>query len=209
MSGGPIPLTQVVLAPSAALVLAHRRGAFDGLGLQVQTVAARTADEQMQGLAEGRWDVAAASVDDVLAWKVERGTELVIVAQLESAPMRDLYGPGLAPEFPGVVLVATRSWLASHRGHVIRYLRALVNAAAWGAAPARHAHARELMEQAGLPTHAAEHAVRILSDDLQPSLEAIQSVIQLHTEIGVLQQPLPNAASLVDSSYLAAAHQGG
>jgi ABC-type nitrate/sulfonate/bicarbonate transport system substrate-binding protein len=209
VSGGPIPLTQVVLAPTAVVVLAQRRGAFDGLGLQVRTVPARAADEQLQGLVDGRWDLAVTAVDDVLGWRVERGADLVILAQLETAPMQELYAPGLGTGLPGVVLVATQNWLVAHRGHAIRYLRALVNAAVWGSAPEHRVEARELIEQAGLPTHAAEHALDILSADLEPSLAAIQTVIQLHTEIGLLQPPFPEAAHLVDPSYLAAALQGG
>jgi ABC-type nitrate/sulfonate/bicarbonate transport system substrate-binding protein len=207
LSGGLIPLTVVGLAPTAVVELAQRRGAFEGLGLKARTVSARSADEQMLGLVGGQWDLAVATVDDVLGWNVERDADVSILAQLECAPMQDLYGPGMG--FPGVVLVATQNWLQSHRGQAIRYLRALVNAASWGTDPKNHEEAIELLKQASLPGHAAEHALKILSPDLQPSLEAIQAVVQLHTEIGLLQPPLPDAAALVDSTYLTSAHQGG
>lgn len=75
----------------ALLVLAEERDAFHAEGAEVELVAASSAAEQLAGLSDGRWDIAATPLDQALDWNLDGRGDVVVLAQLESCAALSLH----------------------------------------------------------------------------------------------------------------------
>lgn len=79
------PLARIHLirfSPDAVTPIAQARGLFAAQGLEVQITQTGSSTQQMRGLSQGTYDIAATAVDNVLAWSGREGAEIVMVAQM-------------------------------------------------------------------------------------------------------------------------------
>jgi ABC-type nitrate/sulfonate/bicarbonate transport system substrate-binding protein len=76
-------IRQILFVPPAPLAWLPRVGGFESEDLSVETTQTASSDEMGQGLADGRWDIGIAVVDNVIAWNAAYGADAQIIAQLE------------------------------------------------------------------------------------------------------------------------------
>jgi len=75
-------------AQDALTTLAQASGSLAAAGLDVQTTIAPSSTEQMQGLSDGTYDIAATAFDNVLAWSGRTGgATIVSIAQTDSGTL--------------------------------------------------------------------------------------------------------------------------
>jgi ABC-type nitrate/sulfonate/bicarbonate transport system substrate-binding protein len=85
---------QSFFVPPAPYVIAEARGLLAAAGVSVESHRTRSSGEQLDGLVNGRIDLAITAMDNVFVWN-QRGADLRIVAQIEQTTLLTVYGqPG-------------------------------------------------------------------------------------------------------------------
>jgi ABC-type nitrate/sulfonate/bicarbonate transport system substrate-binding protein len=110
----------------------------------------------------------------------------------------------LAPAYPGLGVVARRSWLEAHLDEAAAYLRALDGANRWLRDAPRDDVERELLT-AGFGAAALASALATVPATLEPSPEGLRVLGGLREQLGMAVPGAPNAADLVDLRALRAA----
>ena len=96
-SAGPTPqkglqrLRLITLSVDPATVAAQARGFFAAEGLDMEFIVTPNSTAQMQGLAEGQYDVASTAFDNVLGWSGRAGPEIVAVLQTNTGVLLPMY----------------------------------------------------------------------------------------------------------------------
>lgn len=89
-------IRQAVFVPSAAAIVAERRGFFAARGLEVETMSVSSSHAQRADLKGSRVDVGVTAIDNLFVWNAE-GDDLVVIGQMESSTdLALLLRPGLA-----------------------------------------------------------------------------------------------------------------
>ena len=114
-------------------------------------------------------------------------------------------GETIAPDYPGVVVAARRSWLERQRPAAVAYLRSLLEANAWAADSVNEEEAVRALTAARYSEHAARRLVRDLVPGLTPSLRGWTETVLLRRECGLLASPEPRADDVIERSLLAQA----
>jgi ABC-type nitrate/sulfonate/bicarbonate transport system substrate-binding protein len=81
----------IVFNVDAATIAARARGLFAAEGLEVEITVTPNSTEQMQGLGNGKWDIASTAFDNVLAWSGREGAEIAAVAQAAAGVVLPVY----------------------------------------------------------------------------------------------------------------------
>lgn len=106
------------------------------------------------------------------------------------------------PHWPLVCGWGRRDWIEGHRSLVVRFVRALADAADWALAPAnREAALALLMEVQEVGRDRAEEAYALIVPKVRVNPSAVQTVIDLRAEMGTLPGPKPPASAFYDDSY--------
>ncbi len=116
-------------------------------------------------------------------------------------------GEEIAPDYPGVVAAARADWLATHRDAALGYLRALLEANAWGADAANDDAAVAALVAARYSEGAGRRLARDAVPGLVQSLRGWNEVVNLRRECGLLASPEPSADEVIDRELLALAAQ--
>jgi ABC-type nitrate/sulfonate/bicarbonate transport system substrate-binding protein len=114
-------------------------------------------------------------------------------------------GEEIAPAYPGVVAAARAGWLHANEEAAIGYLRALVEANAWGADAANSPAAVAALVEARYTEAAAMRLVQDAVPELQPSQRGCDEVVSLRRECGLLPSPEPSASEVINAGLLARA----
>jgi ABC-type nitrate/sulfonate/bicarbonate transport system substrate-binding protein len=112
-------------------------------------------------------------------------------------------GADLAPAYPGVVVTARAAWLRDNEETAVSYLRALREANAWASANPDAAVAALVAARYSEP--AAQRLVRDVVPGLAVSKAGWDEVIALRRECGLLPDPAPMVADIVNRALLAKA----
>jgi ABC-type nitrate/sulfonate/bicarbonate transport system substrate-binding protein len=104
------------------------------------------------------------------------------------------------PEFPGQGIVARKTTIRDRAAALRKYLEIIGASLSW--ANENKERAMDFLVQAQLPHAAAQAMLRTLARDLHPSQAGIDLLIQMRSELDLLDGPAPNYASLVDQSLL-------
>ncbi len=67
--------------PDPVMTIAKARGLFEAESLELQITRTGSSTQQMRGISDGTYDIAATAIDNVLAWSGREGAEIVTVAQ--------------------------------------------------------------------------------------------------------------------------------
>jgi ABC-type nitrate/sulfonate/bicarbonate transport system substrate-binding protein len=110
-------------------------------------------------------------------------------------------GADIAPAYPGVVVAARAAWLAENGDAMLRYLRALVEANRW--AGERPQEAAAALTRARYADHAAQRLVRGAVPGLEVAQSGWDEVVALRRESGLMPNPEPKAAEIVNRALLA------
>ena len=106
------------------------------------------------------------------------------------------------PHWPLVCGWALRGWVESNRELVVRFVRALAQAADWALDPDhREGAITLLMEAQGVSRERAEFAHSRIVPKVRVNPAAIQTVIDLRAEMGVYPPPLSPPERFYDLSY--------
>ena len=106
------------------------------------------------------------------------------------------------PGWPLTCGWALRSWLASHRPIVIRFVRAWAAASDWLLTPTNKRQTLDLiMAKEGLNSTAAEEAYRKVVPKARINPAALRTVIDLRREMGVYAPPCDPPERFYDDSY--------
>jgi ABC-type nitrate/sulfonate/bicarbonate transport system substrate-binding protein len=111
-------------------------------------------------------------------------------------------GEEIAPAYPGVVVAARAAWLRDDPDAATRYLRALVQANEWAAAPANRAAAIAALTAARYSDKAAARLVHDTVPGLAPARAGWDEVVALRRECGLMPTPEPRAEDVIDTSLL-------
>jgi ABC-type nitrate/sulfonate/bicarbonate transport system substrate-binding protein len=84
-------LQLITFSVDPATVAAQARGFFAAEGLDVEVIITPNSTVQMQGLAEGQYDVASTAFDNVLGWSGRVGPEIVAVLQTNTGVLLPMY----------------------------------------------------------------------------------------------------------------------
>jgi len=114
-------------------------------------------------------------------------------------------GDEVAPAYPGVVATARASWLGANEETAVRYLRALLEANAWGADAANSQAAVAALIAARYTESAAMRLVQDAVPALEPSQRGWDEVVSLRRECGLLPSPEPDVSKVVNAGLLARA----
>ena len=118
------------------------------------------------------------------------------------------------PDFLYTVTAARRSWAQTHKEALVRYVRGMAAAFTFIRAPENRGRVIKLVaETLGCPDAIAAQTLDLFlkpGSDVLPArgeidLAALQQVVAMLGEAGLLKQPLPPAARFVDLDYLRAA----
>jgi ABC-type nitrate/sulfonate/bicarbonate transport system substrate-binding protein len=115
-----------------------------------------------------------------------------------------------ADEFPNYLLSSfsvRREWAAAHRGQVVHFLRAVLQARRWlsenpkdGAAfLAKNLDMKPTLARKGLDYYLTERA---WEPDLSIDMDGLRTVVEIYAEQANLKGPVPNPQKYVDLSYL-------
>ena len=110
----------------------------------------------------------------------------------------------LAPAYPGLGVVARRSWLAAHLDEAAAYLRALDDANRWLRDTPGDEVERELLS-AGFGAAAFASSLATVPATLEPSPEGLRVLGRLRQQLGMAVPGAPDVADLVDLRALHAA----
>jgi len=110
----------------------------------------------------------------------------------------------LTPSYPGLGLVASRSWLESHLDETAAYLRALDDANRWLRDAPRDEVERELLS-AGFGAAAVATSLANVPATLEPSREGLRVLGRLRQQLGMAVPVAPDVTDLVDLRPLRAA----
>jgi ABC-type nitrate/sulfonate/bicarbonate transport system substrate-binding protein len=106
-------------------------------------------------------------------------------------------GHDLAPEYPGVVVAARRSWIDDNVATARSYLRALTLANAWAMAAENRDEAEAALAESGYAAAAAARLVRDAVPGLTPSRAGFMESVALRRESGMLHAPAPAFDAIV------------
>jgi ABC-type nitrate/sulfonate/bicarbonate transport system substrate-binding protein len=118
------------------------------------------------------------------------------------------------PDFLYTVTAARRSWAQTHKDALVRFVRGMAAAFAFIRAPDNRDRVVKLIaETLGCPDMIAAQTLDLFlqpGQDVLPArgeidLAALQQVVAMMGEAGLLKPPLPSAARFVDLDYLRAA----
>jgi len=194
-----------------ALTVAHDQGLLSNHGVGVQTQIAANSDELRNGLAEGKFDVAHAAVDNAVALVEKSGADVIVVmggegstneliAQPEIHAIEDLRGRTLIVDAPNTAYaIQLKKILLMHgmqpaRDYQIKPV---------GGTPARLAAMREHQEYAatilGPPTSL------LAKRDGFPSLGTTQQILGAYQGAGAFaRKPWANENGVLLTRYIAA-----
>jgi ABC-type nitrate/sulfonate/bicarbonate transport system substrate-binding protein len=194
-----------------ALTVAHDQGLLSKHGVDVQTQIAANSDELRSGLAEGKFDVAHAAVDNAVAMVEKSGADVIVVmggegstneliAQPEIHAIEDLRGRTLIVDAPNTAYaIQLKKILLLHgiepdRDYQIKPV---------GGTPARLAAMREHKEYAasilGPPTSL------LAKRDGFPSLGTTQQILGAYQGVGAFaRKPWANENGVLLTRYIAA-----
>ena len=110
----------------------------------------------------------------------------------------------LAPAYPGLGVVARRSWLEAHLDEAAAYLRALDDANRWLRDAPGDEVERELLS-AGFGAAAIATSLANVPATLEPSREGLRVLGRLRQQLGMAVPGAPDVADLVDLRALRAA----
>lgn len=118
-------------------------------------------------------------------------------------------GDAIVPRYQATGGAATRAWAAANRDALVRYIRAYVEATRWCWEPANRARCLALLgAHNGIRGRAAEETLEALLDpgyglypDAALNLPGLQAALELRTEMGFLDGPLPAVEKYLDLSY--------
>jgi ABC-type nitrate/sulfonate/bicarbonate transport system substrate-binding protein len=110
----------------------------------------------------------------------------------------------LAPAYPGLGVVARRSWLAAHLDEAAAYVRALDDANRWLRDAPGDEVERELLS-AGFGAAAIATSLANVPATLEPSREGLRVLGRLRQQLGMAVPGAPDVADLVDLRALRAA----
>jgi ABC-type nitrate/sulfonate/bicarbonate transport system substrate-binding protein len=96
-------LTQILFVPPPPLVWAEAKGFLAARGVSLANTQTRSSDEVRDGIVGGTFDVAIAAVDNFLAWQLESGAELPMLAQMDGSTILKLMA---APRFKTIAGLA-------------------------------------------------------------------------------------------------------
>ncbi len=106
------------------------------------------------------------------------------------------------PHWPLVCGWGRRAWIEGKRGLVVRFIRALADAAAWALEPAnREAALRLLMEAQKVTRARAEEAYALIVPGVRVNPKAVQAVIDLRVLMGAYPPPASPPEAFYDLSY--------
>ena len=106
------------------------------------------------------------------------------------------------PHWPLVCGWGLRAWIADHRETMVRFIRALADAADWALAPAnREAALGALMEAQKVSRDRAAQAHALIVPKVRVNPAAIQTVIDLRIEMGAYPPPHDPPERFYDLSY--------
>jgi ABC-type nitrate/sulfonate/bicarbonate transport system substrate-binding protein len=111
-------------------------------------------------------------------------------------------GAAIAPRYPGVVLAAGADWVAANDAAALAYVRALLEANRWAALPANADAAVAALVAARYSEDAARQLVARTVPDLQLDPQGWDEVVALRAENGLLAQPAPDPARVIEKSLL-------
>jgi ABC-type nitrate/sulfonate/bicarbonate transport system substrate-binding protein len=100
---------------------------------------------------------------------------------------------------------ARASWLGANEETAVRYLRALLEANAWGADAANSQAAVAALIAARYTEAAAMRLVQDAVPALEPSQRGWDEVVSLRRECGLLPSPEPDVSKVVNAGLLARA----
>ncbi|WP_426441437.1 ABC transporter substrate-binding protein [Bradyrhizobium genosp. P] len=103
-------------------------------------------------------------------------------------------------QFPGQGIVARKTTIQDHAAALRKYLEIIGASLSW--ANEHKERAMNVLVEAQLPPTAAQAMLRTAARDLRPSPAGIDLLIQMRSELNLLDGPAPNYASLVDQSLL-------
>jgi ABC-type nitrate/sulfonate/bicarbonate transport system substrate-binding protein len=84
-------LQLITFSVDPATVAAQARGFFAAEGLDVEVIITPNSTVQMQGLAEGQYDVASTAFDNVLGWSGREGAEMAALVQVSTGNTLPIY----------------------------------------------------------------------------------------------------------------------
>ena len=106
------------------------------------------------------------------------------------------------PNWPLTCGWTLRKWLESHRGLVVRFIRAWAAATDWLAQPMNKEECLQLvMEKEGMNRASAERAYAKVVPKARINPAALKTVIELRKEMGVYQPPFDPQERFYDASY--------
>jgi ABC-type nitrate/sulfonate/bicarbonate transport system substrate-binding protein len=111
-------------------------------------------------------------------------------------------GEEVAPDYPGVVVAVRTAFLADNPDAMRRYLAALRAANDWAGSAENAAEARRTLLAAGYSEAAADRLVGESVPGLEPSLAGWDETVALRRECGLLPDPAPDAATVIDTRLL-------
>lgn len=113
----------------------------------------------------------------------------------------------MAPDYPGVVVVARQSWLDANGDLATAYLRALLNATQWAAAPGNRHEAVQALLDARYTPAVAEALVDAPVAGLEPSLAGWSETLALRRECALELEHEPLAAEIIATAALRQARE--
>ncbi len=175
------------------------------------------------GLRDGDYDVVplggsgrrAAAVSSGQAAGAMLGLPVNFILEAEGFPSLG-YASDVLPEYQFDALHVQRAWARANGPTLVRFLRAQLEATAWLYDPAHRDEAIAILAarfktSAGIGAQTYDLAVTRLQAfprDGALSAEGLTAVLETMAELGLIRQPLPEAARYVDPSYLELAWKG-
>ncbi len=208
-----------ILAKPEIKSYADLKGRTMGLSLPIDTITIGTEKLlRRNGLQKGDYGVQTLVGTPIRVSCLEKGTcDAVPVGQPDDMVLMQKGYNNLGnsleviPHLQFNVIAARRSWAASHRDVVMRYVRAFGGAYRYMSDPANKADVIKLIsETTDAPPDIAQKILEfyfepyrgIMPKSAGIDMEGMQGVLELMSDIGELKAPLPDPARFVDLQYL-------
>ncbi|OAF07252.1 ABC transporter substrate-binding protein [Bradyrhizobium neotropicale] len=108
------------------------------------------------------------------------------------------------PQFPGQGIVARKATMRNRRATLRKYIEAVETSLSW--IHENRERALDVLVEAQVPQVAARAMLRTAADDLRPTTAGVDLLIQMRSELGLLDGIAPDYKSLVDVTLLSTGH---